>query len=283
MTQNRQIRIGNQTAFSAPTLLEPFRYAADKGFDAFEWFPDKKPSGEGWTEGEIKPKDRIMIGKIARDNSIGLSVHAPWQANPLTPEAYDSLTKHATFAHDIGATLMNIHFYEDKGIDAYIHAIRPLAQHLLEKRIQLAIENTPTTGPALFNLLFEKLHKTIPEAAGHIGMCLDLGHANLYQGTLNDYLGFIDRIRPHVPIIHVHMHENFGDADSHLTLFTGPAEKDPAGIMGVVVRLLDRGFSGAIILEQWPQPPALLETARNRLSAMIKERADRTRDLSMSK
>ena len=42
------IRIGNQTAFSALTPLEPFEYAVQNGFTAFEWFPDKKETGEGW-------------------------------------------------------------------------------------------------------------------------------------------------------------------------------------------------------------------------------------------
>jgi len=33
-------------AFSALTI--PFEYAVESGFNAFEWFPDKKESGEGW-------------------------------------------------------------------------------------------------------------------------------------------------------------------------------------------------------------------------------------------
>ena len=46
----------------------------------------------------------------------------------------------------------------------------------------------------------------------------------------------------------------------------GPAK---AGIVGFVERMKRRGFSGSIILEQWPDPPALLVNARDRLIRMF--------------
>ena len=75
----------------------------------------------------------------------------------------------------------------------------------------------------------------------------------------------MDLIGPHVPIIHIHLHENYGDADSHLTVFTGPSAQDPSGVVGVIERLKKRHFSGSIILEQWPDPPSLLKNARDSL------------------
>jgi phosphoglucan,water dikinase len=100
-------------------------------------------------------------------------------------------------------------------------------------------------------------------------MCLDLGHANLCEATLNDYLKFIDLLDSRVPIIHIHLHENYGDHDSHLPLFTGPAGKNDSGIKGFIERMRRRNFSGCIILEQWPKPPGLLNDARNRLFKII--------------
>ena len=104
-------------------------------------------------------------------------------------------------------------------------------------------------------------------------MCLDLGHANLCAATRNDYLQFVDRLASHVPIIHLHLHENYGDADTHLPLFTGPAGRDDAGIRGLLERLRRRRFSGSIILEQWPQPPSLLNQARDRLIRLLNDSA----------
>ncbi|MBW1791987.1 MAG: hypothetical protein JRJ14_06945 [Deltaproteobacteria bacterium] len=53
---NKNIRIGNQTAFMALTPLDPFLYAVENPFDAFEWFPDKKESGAGWALDDITKK-----------------------------------------------------------------------------------------------------------------------------------------------------------------------------------------------------------------------------------
>jgi len=264
-----RIRIGNQTAFSAHNITEPFRYAVTHGFDAFEWFPDKKESGAGWAEDDMGKRTRSLIKKIAFDHDMALSVHAPWQANPLEEKGLETLFSHVEFARDIGATLLNVHLYTDEGIEPYIQAIRPLIRHLKKNSIRLSIENTPTTDPEAFNELFARLQNSNPGHAGHIGMCLDPGHANLCQTTLNDYIKYIGHLDPKVPIFHVHMHENFGDHDSHLPLFTGPSGKDPSAVRGVLYRLVERRFSGSIILEQWPQPPSLLDAARDRLKGML--------------
>jgi sugar phosphate isomerase/epimerase len=100
-------------------------------------------------------------------------------------------------------------------------------------------------------------------------MCLDIGHANLCDTTRNDFLRYMDEISAAVPIIHLHVHENYGDADSHLPLFTGPSGRDDAGIRAFLERLRKRDYSGAMILEQWPHPPGLLTSARDRLRTLL--------------
>jgi sugar phosphate isomerase/epimerase len=273
MSETGRIRIGNQTAFSASTVTGPFEYAVDSGFDAFEWFPDKKGSGAGWEESDLDAETRRYINNTAVENDIRLSVHAPWDANPLRPGAPEVLLRNIAFAQDIGASLLNIHLYADEGIASYVQAIIPLMRRLAQVRIKLSIENTPFTGPEEFNELFRKLPNACSTDAAYVGMCLDIGHANLCEATRNDYLKFIDLLDLQVPIIHVHVHENHGDYDSHLPLFTGPAGKDAFGIEGVIERLKKRSFSGSIIFEQWPEPPSLLNEARNRLCEMIGDSA----------
>ena len=269
MKDKTDIRIGNQTAFSAETLMQPFEYAVSNGFDAFEWFPDKKESGQGWMATDLSMDARISIREIACKNDIRLSVHAPWQANPLDPEAYSFLLNAVDLAEEIHASLFNIHLYTEGGIAAYVEAILPLLERLAVVGASLSIENTPVIGPADMNELFRELSRRQPLSGIQVGMCLDVGHANLCEATRNDYLKFIDLLDPQVPIIHVHVHENYGDSDSHLPLFTGPSAKDDTGIVGFVTRMKKRGFSGSFILEQWPQPPSLLNEARTRLRAMI--------------
>jgi sugar phosphate isomerase/epimerase len=262
------VRIGNQTAFSAFTPWEPFLYAAERGFGAFEWFPDKKDWGPGWEEIDLGPECRRRIRDIALKEDIRLSVHAPWWVNLLTPEGSSRLGTSIELARDLGACLINLHLCLAEGIDRYIQSLMEPVESLEKAGIDLSIENTPLDAPEEFNRLFARLGNH--ERRGmQIGMCLDLGHANLHASTRNDFLEYVDRLAASVPIIHLHAHENYGDTDSHLPLFQGPLSGNPEGIIDLVRRLKERRFSGSIILEQWPQPPSLLDEARARLEEIF--------------
>lgn len=268
-----QIVIGNQTAFSASTIMEPLDFAVENGFEAFEWFADKKMGNDGspagWDESDINEGQRLAIRKIGEDHHIRYTVHAPWQANPLYPEGEGLLKRSLDFARDIGADLVNLHLYMERGAQAYVDALTPIIAYAAQCGVRLSIENTPLTSPADFNETFRCL-ANLDMDTGHVGMCLDIGHANLYSGTHNDYIRYIDELAPELPIIHLHVHENWGDCDNHLALFTGPAKDNDAGVRLFVERLQQRGYSGAMILEQWPQPPQLLVSAEQHLQALVR-------------
>jgi sugar phosphate isomerase/epimerase len=267
----KKIRIGNQTAFSAATPEEPFEYAVANGFDTFEWFPDRNESGEGWDISEIDTQARSHIRDRASKHDITLAVHASLLANPLEIETHGIIMKDIKFSQDIGAALMNMHLSVHCGIDDYIEAIMPVIGQIEKAGMKISIENTPLTTPEDFNRLFSVLQDMKMVKKGNVGMCLDVGHANLCNATHNDYLSFIDRLGDQVPIIHVHMHENYGDEDTHLPLFSGPAGTNSAGIRGLMKRLKNRNFSGSIILEQWPEPHSLLNNARDGLIRLWNE------------
>jgi len=271
-----RIRIGNQTFFAA-AITHPFEYALAHRFDAFEFFPDINEAGVGWRATDLNTQTRTEIRDRAKSADMQLAVHAPSWITSARDLASDQLTESQQLAQDLGATLINIHLMLEDSIPAFAATIRPLATRLAPSGITLSIENTPMTPPAAFNALFETIESWPSEARSAIGMCLDLGHANLCEATVNDYLGFIERLSDRVPIVHVHLHENYGDTDSHLPIFTGPSADDPHGIERLIQRLLQRGFKGSMILEQWPQPLSLLDQIRNRLRAMISAHASETK------
>jgi starch synthase (maltosyl-transferring) len=277
MSERRRIRIGNQTSFLVLPVLLPFEYAVARGFDAFEWLPDKKESGEGWTADDIPRETRAIIRKTASERDISLSVHASIQSGPLKTKGSEVFQRDVEFAREVGAVLFNIHFDPDEGIDSFVRSITPLTEDLSQTGMKLSIENTPAAGPQDFNQLFRYLADVRFPHISSVGMSLDIGHANLCDLTRNDYLKYVDLLAPEVPIIHLHMHENYGDYDSHLPIFTGPAGKDPAGIKGLIERMKKRKFSGTIILEQWPQPRELLDRARNRILEMFGGPSGKTR------
>ncbi|MBF0197474.1 MAG: TIM barrel protein [Planctomycetes bacterium] len=267
MSQNNKFLIGNQTAWSASSMMEPFEYAIDHQFQSFEWFPDKKDEG-GWQAADLPIEAREEIKTKAQDADLRLTVHGSYGASVYEESGIKSICDDYSFAKDINADLLNIHIETEKDMKDFAQAIAELCKHFDNPNIALAIENTPVSTPSHFNRLFSHL-KDCDLNGIKVGMCFDLGHANLCGETRNDYLKHLDLIEAHVPIIHLHFHENWGDADMHLTLFTGPSSQNDAGIFGVTERLIKRNYSGSVILEQWPDPVHLLDQANDRLRGIV--------------
>lgn len=280
MTQ--RIRIGNQTAISCADPLEPFRFALRHGFDAFEWFADKKQNADGstagWDEADMDAAARIHIRDAGTTHDVRFTVHAPWQANPLHADGIPLLIRSIDFARDIGADLVNLHLYMDEGAQAYVRSLEPVLRHAAAAGLRISIENTPHTTPADFNETFAYLSELSTIPPGTAGMCLDIGHANLCAPTRNHFIRYLDALAAAVPIIHIHAHENHGDADSHLTLFTGPSRDDDTGVRAFLERLRRRDYRGALILEQWPNPPQLLVEAATRLRTLLAPRPSAMRE-----
>src|ERR1041384_6305751 len=190
------IRIGNQTSSSAATLMEPFEYALANGFDAFEWFPDKTPSGMGWDSLDMSPGMRVHVRNGARLHGLRLSVHARRTINPGKSADDPMLLRNIELAQDLGAALLTIPIHPELGMLNYAKAVIPPLQWAVSSGLQLAVENTPESIPGHFDELFAALEGLNPPELAHIGMCLDIGHANLCATTHNDYLAFLDRLPP---------------------------------------------------------------------------------------
>jgi len=265
------LRIGNQTAFTARSVLEPFELALEHGFQAFEFFPDRGPLGDGgWDEQQINTAERGYIQRAAQACDVRLTVHAPLTYDVLRDPNDPRLHTTVDLARDIGAVLINLHLDVSRGVKVFGQALMPALTALREAGLGLALENTVWTGPDDFNQFFRWLRQTCAMPTEHVGMCFDMGHANVCEATRNDYCRFLDRLSADVPITHLHLHENFGDRDSHLTLFTGPAKESEVGIVAMLDRLERREFDGCGILEQWPEPMSLLVEARNRLTTLAR-------------
>jgi sugar phosphate isomerase/epimerase len=261
----REIRIGNQTSCHAPAHLA-LEFALRHRFDAFEWFSDPGPFG--WHEDQVSPAERERLRQTGQREDLLFSVHAPHDANPTDPAGANAIRRSIRFAADVAAGVVNLHLFAEPGAEAFADGLGPLLEAARSSGVRLSLENTPQTSPDDFNAVFAVL-SGMTEAADQVGMCFDMGHANLFAGTRNDFLRFVDLLGPHVPIIHWHAHENWGDRDSHLTLFTGPSRRDDRGLRGLIERLQARRFRGSVVLEQWPHPPEALVEARNRLAGLL--------------
>lgn len=255
------IRVGNQTNCNV-AAQRTFEFAVKNGFDAFEWFSD--PGLVGWCEDSMSDSEIACIKSISRQNDILCSVHAPWRADPTTRHGLAEILCSIRFAGKIGAGLVNFHMFPQYQPLTYAEAIRPLIEAATDENVRLSIENTCQSSPESFNAVFAILEK-IPEAVGQTGMCLDMGHANLFSETRNDYVKYVNRLSDHVPIIHWHAHENSGSTDDHTPLFRGPSAKDDGMLRQLIKILQKRRFCGSVVMEQWPNPPEILVSTRNSL------------------
>ena len=261
------IRIGNQTS-AYVSASRPFEFAVEHGFSAFEWFSDRKSAG--WCEADTDLVTRQRWRQVAIDHDIAFSVHAPYAASPISAAGNEAIRRSIDFAADVGSKVVNFHLFSDAEAERFADAVGDLLEVARAAGVMLTLENTPLTSPDRFNAIF-RIFSTMSEAEDRVGMCFDSGHANLHSETRNDYLRFFDELEDHVPIAHWHAHENWGDYDSHLTLFTGPAGHDSTGLRLLSERLVRRGFCGSIILEQWPDPPELLVEAAKSLQKLLED------------
>jgi sugar phosphate isomerase/epimerase len=181
------LRLGNQTSFAAGNFLEPFEFALANGFSAFEFFPDRGFSGTGgWDERDVGAPVRQEIRQRAADRDMLLTVHAPLAFDPLANSQDDRLYSTVAFASEIGARLMVLHLDVSRGPERFLEAIGPARMVAAETGLQLALENTVHTGPDNFNRFFTLLQSSGVEPVSHIGVCFDMGHANLCAVTRND-------------------------------------------------------------------------------------------------
>ncbi|MFZ5952286.1 MAG: sugar phosphate isomerase/epimerase family protein [Candidatus Rifleibacteriota bacterium] len=260
-TNLKTLRIGNQTNCHIPAML-PFEFALKHNFDAFEWFSD--PGRDGWNEKLFDNSQLQNIREQGRKNDIRFSVHAPWRADPTCENGRNEILESISFAEKIGAGLVNFHIFPEKECCRYVEAIIPLLQKASAAKIQLSLENVPQCSPEYINQLFEILQNN-SQFFSMIGLCLDIGHANLFPETRRHFNEYLRRISGNVKILHLHAHENFGDTDQHLPLFTGPSASDENCLKHLVSQLKERAFAGSVVMEQWPQPPEILVKTRKRL------------------
>ena len=259
--------VGNQTAQSAAHWLDPYRFAQRHGFGLFEWFSDRK-GAQGWDFSLCDVACRKALAQQAHSSGMLFTIHAPWDTEPAGHEGRLRLRSGIEFAADVGARLVVVHLPGPQDEARWIDGMKAPLLWASEASVVLALENTPATSPADCERVFAALRRQYGSKAP-MGLCFDMGHANLCPATRNDYVGFVDALSPEVNVVHAHMHENWGQTDEHRVLFTGPAAHDPRGISMLVERLLRRGYAGGFVLEQWPDPPELLLAAAERLRGLL--------------
>jgi sugar phosphate isomerase/epimerase len=144
----------------------------------------------------------------------------------IREESREELLKTLEMARKLGANLITVHggSYLDES-ERYKSIIR--ARKTLEevnpyfRDVRLCVENLPTIGHV------DDIKKEFPqgmtetrfliEDLENVGVCLDVGHANVVE----DVLVFYDMLKKSGKLWDFHLHDNLGDKDTHLRINAG--------------------------------------------------------------
>ena len=211
----------SSTNFSAQSIEETLNEVS-KEFEHWEIFSE----GEHYLPYVLK-----RFAAVAPSYSMKYSIHAPISDINIASlsermREASTLELMATMeqAIEIGVTVVTIHpgtysmtvpGQEPKSIEKAKRSLRTLDRVTAEFGIKMAVENMPSFKFFLGQRA-EELRALVDGT--DMNICFDIGHANTTGETDNmiDILG--DRIA------NIHVHDNMGDRDDHMTIGDGNAD-----------------------------------------------------------
>lgn len=132
-----------------------------------------------------------------------------------------------------GMTPMAVPYMEEKSIIQAKKSMRALDRLSDEYGVTVAIENMPAF-PFMLGRTAEEFGEIIDGT--NLSVCFDIGHAN----TTDSIVSIIERFKDR--FANIHIHDNRGEHDEHLTLGEGNIDfKKTIGMLG--------GYSGNYIIE----------------------------------
>lgn len=193
-------------------------------------------------------KNRIEVNQI----------HGPWRFPPKDAteddraERFGKMTKAMAVAKFLGAKYMAIHPLMPFGVDENIN---PDEVYEINKRFFKALSDVAGklgVTVCLENMPFREFSLSSPESilkliedigSPHLKFCFDSGHANYRSESMRDSILTVGKERLAI----LHIHDNFGDSDSHLPPYDGNIDWAE-----LVEALYEIDYSGVMNIESSP-------------------------------
>ncbi|MFH0815933.1 MAG: sugar phosphate isomerase/epimerase family protein [Methanobacteriota archaeon] len=208
---------------------------------------------------------RHVSGAMSCVPEIAFQVHAPFSDINLASlnirhreQAITAISETIQRSADAGAKVVTVHpgivspmgsYHPEKAFEASARSLKSLAPIAEDSGIVLAVENMPHAGWAFMTTAEEA--RKVCEGTG-LGLCFDIGHAHI-AGTEAEFFELADLFA------NVHLHDNNGGRDEHLTVGDGGA--DFAGLRKVLGR-----YRGNVVIEGRSLESAV--ESKKRLEAM---------------
>ena len=140
-----------------------------------------------------------------------------------------------------GLTSMAVPYMEEKAVEKAKKSLSSIDRISAEYGVRIAVENMPSF-PFMLGHTAEEMNDLI--GMTNLGFCLDIGHANTI-GQIDELIKtFRDRL------VNVHIHDNNGEMDEHLTLGEGNID-----FKRIIESL--KGYTGNFIIESKSFPSAV--------------------------
>jgi sugar phosphate isomerase/epimerase len=214
-----------------------------------------------------------MLKKAIEGKNIGLSIHAPFA--DINIASTSAVIRHAIMKRlkksiELSAQLNPDYWVFHPGIQSAVsdalpnldwkinlESTRELLREARKHGLRITIENVPEPFPFLMKKVneFERFYEDLEDDGLDLGITFDVGHANI-NGQINE---FIERFRD--KIIHVHLHDNNGDVDSHLGIGCGSINWTE-----VISALKNINYKGALVIESKNNVGESIQTLKNLLN-----------------
>ena len=221
-------------AMEEVSTVDALRFAAEKGFDAFEvniFFPAVDLDNWNWNEIEA-------IKKISQDEDIEIIVHGTFYdlnlaafSKGIREESVRYINKSIDLCHELGGEVVTVHPGRfTYGIEPYaspetdplmkiqwdhnIDSLQRINAYAASKEVSLCLENLGWNDVAQS---FEDMLKIRDQVGDTLQFTLDIGHAriNAKGGIEEGFRVLGDNIR------HIHFSDNLGKEDQHLPIGEG--------------------------------------------------------------
>ena len=206
------------------------------------------------------PKIEHIYREVVPSYDLEISIHAPLNdiniasLNPLMREySIEQIIQTIRTASRLDISLVTVHpghfcptarFAPESAAEYNKRSIQRLGAEADEYGVTMALENLPMIGWTMGNTLEELLDSI---EGTRIVLCLDIGHAHI-TGQLNEFFetglpSATSSVAPKSLIRNVHIHDNNGRQDQHLTLGQGTID------LKEVIRKLLKFYKRNIIIE----------------------------------
>lgn len=206
------------------------------------------------------------LKKLRQKTGINFTVHAQYLSGGLNDfnkiirqETIKQAFRSIDCADKLGAKIVTLHpalepygLKMEKMVELEIEAYRKICAYAKKRNIKIGLENEAQTcfwfpdRACKINLLVDTIQKI---KSTNFGLTLDIGHANVSK---ENYLEAIKK--HHGKILHIHAHDNLGEAKINLSKFKRPDPHLAPGKGNIqwkkVINLLKKiGYKGYFELE----------------------------------